>query len=479
MKFKNINIEKILIIIVVLVSILLFVEYKREYSNNKVDNIILEGKIDKKQFNIYVQDGEDYIAQDSVPTGAYIINTELTYCVDLYDNAVEDVLTYENNKLILTSNKTVYCTVYFDLTPKDIKIVATNYNELHNTKTLNCSTNETNSPVTAYYNTKYQGVVFGNVKNSASNCTLTSNNNGTGTSLINTITGLITSGTSATSGNGVIVNESTDGVGYRYEGKKPNNYIWYNNEMWRIIGYVPVKKCTAGSGSACTAGSNTSLVKIIRNESIGGLEWHTSSENTWGTSYSLYKVLNDYYANTDANDRGTATLRNATTSGYCLGTVQADCDYTVKGVGANTYYYNMIEDVYWNTGKGLQTDTPKAIYDKEVVLPTPNVSGKIGLMNASDYGYASSEANHTSAGLSLYGSYATTNWLYGQGYEWTLTANSSNSRTALGVLGHGYVGSNIVSNISYAVRPVLYLKDSVYVVSGDGSEGNPYQVAIG
>ena len=33
--------------------------------------------------------------------------------------------------------------------------------------------------------------------------------------------------------------------------------------------------------------------------------------------------------------------------------------------------------------------------------------------------------------------------------------------------------------IGYAVRPVLYLKSNVYVVSGDGSEGNPYKIMLG
>ena len=34
---------------------------------------------------------------------------------------------------------------------------------------------------------------------------------------------------------------TTTTAGYRYEGGKPNNYIWFNNELWRIIGSVPTK----------------------------------------------------------------------------------------------------------------------------------------------------------------------------------------------------------------------------------------------
>ena len=54
-----------------------------------------------------------------------------------------------------------------------------------------------------------------------------------------------------TSGNGSVVNEN----GYRYEGKAPNNYIWFNNQMWRIIGVFD---------SSSHGVENTNLVKIIK-----------------------------------------------------------------------------------------------------------------------------------------------------------------------------------------------------------------------
>ena len=287
--------------------------------------------------------------------------------------------------------------------------------------------------------------------------------------LKDTITGLITSGNiyehrtnsvtdwvlenvtvSGTNSNGDTVT-----AGYRYEGKKPNNYIWFNNEMWRIIGVIPT--CTA---SGCT--TKEDLVKIIRAESIGGLKWHTSSPNKiWSDQYSLYQVLNSYYL----------TKGNATGMSICTGTAAADCDYRVKGI--DTYYRNMIKDVYWNTGAGLQSETATVTYGKEIL--TQNVGGKIGIMNASDYGYATT--THTAA-LSSYGSYASTNWLYGQGFEWTITPLSSLSSFALYVNNNGYVSNSGANSYGCAVRPSLYLDSSVYVVSGDGTESTPYQIAM-
>ena len=68
------------------------------------------------------------------------------------------------------------------------------------------------------------------------------------------------------------------------------------------------------------------------------------------------------------------------------------------------------------------------------------------------------------------------NWLFGQSYEWTMTAFSSSNPVVVINTG-GLTGSNAF--YGYAVRPVLYLKSNVYVISGDGSEGNPYKIMLG
>ena len=50
----------------------------------------------------------------------------------------------------------------------------------------------------------------------------------------------------------------------RYIGKDPNNYVLFNDELWRIIGIFD-KNTHEVEG--------TELVKIIRNESIGNYSW--------------------------------------------------------------------------------------------------------------------------------------------------------------------------------------------------------------
>ena len=267
-------------------------------------------------------------------------------------------------------------------------------------------------------------------------------------------------------GNGEVFNEN----GIRYEGMNPNNYVWFNNELWRII----------GAFDANTHGvTGESLVKIIRNESLGGLAWDKSNKNNWATS-SLMNLLNGAYLNQE----------DGTNGDYCYGystIAKAHCDYREKGISDN--YHNMIETrVVWKLGGiSSQSNTASSFYAAERGTTVygsnatvwPNSSGAsypIGLMYMSDYGYAvpeSSCARTTNIGSYNNANCTLNNWLYGEGYEWTLTHTSSYSYSAFNVVYYG-TAAYYKAITGYSVRPVLYLKSSAWVISGDGSEANPF-----
>ncbi|HIU11687.1 MAG TPA: hypothetical protein IAB65_03195 [Candidatus Onthocola stercorigallinarum] len=265
-------------------------------------------------------------------------------------------------------------------------------------------------------------------------------------------------------GTGQVVNEN----GYRYEGKNPNNYVWFNNELWRIIGVFD-------ENSHGQSGQN--LVKIIRNDSIGGLAWHKSNTNDWTVS-SLMNLLNGAYLNSE----------NGTGGEYCYGystTVPAgNCDYTESGI--NDTYRPMIENVTWYLGGYSSTSaTAEAFYGYErgdtVYSGRPtSTTGYIGLMYPSDYGYsvlASSCARTTNLGSYSNSTCAGQSWMYGQGYEWTITPRSSDSYRAFRVAGSGYLNYGSADNGNSA-RPVLYLDSSVYVIDGNGSQSDPYIIGM-
>ena len=280
--------------------------------------------------------------------------------------------------------------------------------------------------------------------------------------LNNYITGL--SGTEQ--GTGQVVNEN----GYRYEGKDPNNYIWFNNELWRIIGVFD-------EASHGVSGQN--LVKIIRVNSIGGLVWDntpSNGANDWSTS-DLKNLLNGAYLNS----------QNGTGGEYCYGystTVPANCDYTESGI--NDTYRPMIENVTWHLGGHSSISaTAEAFYGYErgttVYSGRPTTTtGYIGLMYPSDYGYSvlsSSCARTTNLGSYSSASCAGQSWLYGQGYEWTITPSSSTSYLAFNLDRSGQVFTTNANN-GNAVRPVLYLDSSVYIMDGNGSISDPYIIGM-
>ena len=283
------------------------------------------------------------------------------------------------------------------------------------------------------------------------------------------------------SGNGSIVNENS--AGYRYEGKDPNNYVWFNSELWRIIGSIPV--ClTSGCGN-----SSTRLVKIVRNETISNLSYDQAStqeslHGAWGSN-SLYKLLNGCYyskkstSGYDLNNSSTLCSNYCYSYNYYGDTTSmgiSSCNYDVIGISnnSNDYYGSMIENVYWNTGNGLYNTNASTLYSREKT--TQSVQGLVGLISASDYGYASNYGRATLDGYNTT-DYTGSNWLCSTGEEWTLTQSSDTSYHIAYINEEGNLYERIAI-IGYDVRPVVYLDSTVYAVSGDGSVTNPYKLAM-
>ena len=246
--------------------------------------------------------------------------------------------------------------------------------------------------------------------------------------------------------------------GKRYQGKNPDNYVWFNDELWRIIGNVPV--CLT---SGCASTENR--VKLIRNDSIGAIKY--GSNSTWMGS-NIQNLLNTCYLG-----------KTSSCSSYCYSystSAVGLCNYSSDGIDASDYYGNMIEDVYYNVGvpsSGLYVNADNQ-YTKEIASYASSVS-KIGLMYASDWGYAMEGFTGVLGNRGSPSSYMNKNWLFSNGYEWTMSAYSSSD--PLRVTSSGCLYSYDASN-GYAARPALYLKSNVYVTGGTGSKVDPYRLGI-
>ena len=108
----------VIVILCVLEVCLLSLTY-RTYLNKPKKNEVKENITEKKSFSMYVEkDGEykEYNESNLFPSNLkYIFNDTESYCVDIKEDIVDNVLSYNDGKVTVTSNKTVYCYLYFDL----------------------------------------------------------------------------------------------------------------------------------------------------------------------------------------------------------------------------------------------------------------------------------------------------------------------------------------------------------------------------
>ena len=227
---------------------------------------------------------------------------------------------------------------------------------------------------------------------------------------------------------------------YRYIGADPDNYIQFNNELWRIIGIF------------------NGQLKIIRNESLGNMNWDSSGKagiNNWSIS-TLQTYLNSDYYGTIGSEVQT----------------KIDGNYTWK-LGGSSTYNDVTAQMFYERERGTE------VYEGR---PTEWI-GSIGLMYPSDYGFSTSGGSTTNRSSCLATTLAiwdsvvdcyTNSWLYeNSSNQWTLTSAAWLLDSVFRVRSEGYVMS-YDANASNAVRPVVYLLSSVEIASGTGTSSNPY-----
>ena len=397
-------------------------------------------------FNIK-NDGEtNYTSVDNLPSDLtnYHIDEDKTICEN-------------SGKVSIVGNKLAYqtlgsdrCTVYLYYEEiHDIKLNVTNPSYLIGGYTKSITNCDGISGGTWDY--KLNGIVIDNISKTNSSCNITFTQKTPASSeLLSTI----------------VNNKATRNKnGKRYQGKNPDNYVWYNDELWRIIGNIPV--CLT---SGCSTTENR--VKLIRNDSIGAIAFNqtnysSSSPLTWMGS-NIQNLLNTCYLG-----------KTSSCDSYCYTystSVKGTCDYSSDGIDISDYYGNMIEDVYFNVGVPSSGSYVNADdqYTKEIAAHATNTS-KIGLMYASDWGYAIEGFTGVLGSAGSPQNSSDKNWLFSNGYEWIMSAYSSSYPLRASNEGYLYINS---ASAGCAARPVLYLKSNVYVTGGTGTKVDPYRLGI-
>ena len=298
-------------------------------------------------------------------------------------------------------------------------------------------------------------------------------------------------------GTGVCATNSytdTDGTtkyhDYRFRGADPNNYVSFNNDLYRIIGVFD-------ENSHGVKGKY--LIKLIMADQLYAGSWGVyNTTNTSGT-YSSYK--NDWTGNTTGVKANANVLLNeffynktdtSTTYGSCSNWTyysysKAFSCSDIVGYGITDTYRNYIQEVTWYLKgynsisyskqnfylceRGLSTDTTNCMSANSGAYDA-TTTANIGLIYVSDYLYASSyfaDASTTNAD-SLY--YGNKNWLF-KGYEWTITPSANNASYAFNVSSYSNV-RNFYTDFSYGVRPTFYLKSTIGISKGAGTIDDPY-----
>ena len=266
---------------------------------------------------------------------------------------------------------------------------------------------------------------------------------------------------------------------YRYAGASDqvNNYVCFGSNvtpcptdnLYRIIGVFGdrVKLIKSDYATSALLGADGDYSKMY-------------TANKWDNSnYKGNNLANVAAYNWNKSNQNTWSLSN-------LNKTNLNTNF-ITNIGAD--WAAKIAETTWkvggNTWANIGSQPAKTAYQNEIVNPvttntTDNVttySAKVGLMYASDYGFAAAPSAWT-ANLNTYNGEAikNVNWMYMGLHEWTISRNADNSSSAFFVSNTGLVGSNDVGISAFGVRPVFYLSSSVNYVSGSGTAADPIVV---
>ena len=268
---------------------------------------------------------------------------------------------------------------------------------------------------------------------------------------------------------------------YIYRGQSPNNYVEFNNELWRIIA-----KETDGT------------YKIIRDEvlprtmAFDTVGYRSYENNTYcidlqysGGSCGVYGKVSGTYQSPDGRLSGTVT-EDSSIADYLNGEYYNGLTEIARAqIQQHVYYIGPVE-YYDQTGNDS--------ISKNIAGEKMNTwTGNIGLVNVSDVLKASTNPACTSvtdqynqlmdSGISTCNS----NYLVDlpdQTVYWTinnavLESGDDSYNVWLAAQGEGLAGLDYyyahIDNIVGA-RPVLYLRSNIQFTSGNGTKSQPFQI---
>ena len=292
--------------------------------------------------------------------------------------------------------------------------------------------------------------------------------------------------------NGIYYHDAslTNGAGdnsYRFAGASDqvNNYVCFGStqspcpadNLYRIIGVF---------------GDQVKLIKSdYATSTLLGNDGDYKQAYT-ATGYSSSKYKGNNLANIAAytwNYKNNTTINSGygsnTWSTSLLNKTNLNKNF-ITNIGAD--WAAKIADTTWkvggNTGANIYSQPAKTAYQNEIVSPvttntTDNAttySAKVGLMYASDYGFAAAPSAWTTNLYDYDGTaIKSVNWMYMGLVDWTISRAAGNASNVVYVNNTGYVSNNYAT-YACGVRPVFYLSSSVNYASGSGTAADPISI---
>ena len=212
------------------------------------------------------------------------------------------------------------------------------------------------------------------------------------------------------------------------------------------------------------------LIKAtVASSTLLGTDGDYSSSTSYYWNYRADTTINDSYG---SNDWSTSLLNKTNLN-----------TNFINKIGTN--WSSKIATTVWQVGGAgwdmVTTAGIKNMYSKEMTTnASTTYSAKIGLMYASDYGFAASPKYWSLPGYNSSGEDIRKgikeNWLYNGGsYEWTISRYSSYASRVFFVYASGCV-NHANASFTYVVRPSFNLESSVTYVSGDGTASSPIRI---
>ena len=272
----------------------------------------------------------------------------------------------------------------------------------------------------------------------------------------------------ADSGDGLYTDDTRAGR-YVYRGSNPDNYIEFNDELWRIVA-----KETDGT------------YKIVRNEVLpeqmpfDEQGYRDSGSNGAGGTYcanSSYGcnawAINDNYVNeySDSDIIQGTVLKDSSLNTYLNGEYYNSLSSEAQG---------LIVSHTWNVGpipsESNQMGTAElSVADEERIT----WNGKVALLSFSDALLANSNIAQCGSAMDNYTNLETckrTNYLIpDSGYYWLVSPNTQRSRDVSGVSSDGSFNDGSFAYNFGGVRPAVFLSSSLSF-SGSGTQSDPYRI---